>query len=108
MGAEADTLPGASWGRRSVKRVNSRNGYRSRRWDIPAGTVELEISKLRSGRPLPRLADHAVPQAETAPVAAIADGYLAASARGGSTSWWPSSALRDLKEPGAADRARTG
>lgn len=51
MGAEADTLPGASWGRRSVKRVNSRNGYRSRRWDIPAGTVELEISKLRSGRP---------------------------------------------------------
>jgi transposase-like protein len=29
--------------------VNARNGYRSRRWDTRAGTIELFIPKLRAG-----------------------------------------------------------
>ncbi len=49
MSAEADSLCGAAYGRRSQERTNSRNGYRAREWDTRAGTIELAIPKLRSG-----------------------------------------------------------
>src|SRR5690606_36839744 len=49
MGAEADALCGAPYGERSPERINSRNGYRTRRWDTRAGTIDLEIAKLRQG-----------------------------------------------------------
>jgi len=49
MGAEADALCGAEYGRVSEARTNSRNGYRQRAWDTRAGTVELAIPKLREG-----------------------------------------------------------
>lgn len=55
MGAEADALCGAPYGGRSPERVNSRNGYRSRRWDTRAGTMELETPKLRTGSYFPVL-----------------------------------------------------
>jgi transposase-like protein len=32
---------GAGYGQRSDERVNRRNGYRAREWDIRAGTIEL-------------------------------------------------------------------
>ena len=47
MSAEADALCGAGYGERSPERVNQRNGYRERTWETRAGTVELEIPKLR-------------------------------------------------------------
>lgn len=54
MGAEVDALCGAGYGEVSADRVNSRNGYRDRRWDTRAGTVELAIPKLREGSYFPR------------------------------------------------------
>jgi transposase-like protein len=77
MSAEADALCGAPYGERSPERVNARNGYRSRRWDTRAGTIELEIPKLRSGSYFPDWLIAPRRRAEKALVAAIADAYLA-------------------------------
>jgi transposase-like protein len=77
MGAEADALCGAAYGERTPERVNSRNGYRTRRWDTRAGTIELEIPKLRSGSYFPDWLITPRRRAEKALVAAIADAYLA-------------------------------
>ena len=77
MGAEADALCGASYGERSPERVNSRNGYRTRRWDTRAGTIEPEIPKLRAGSYFPDWLLAPRRRAEKALVAAIADAYLA-------------------------------
>ena len=49
MGAEAQARCGADYGEVSGERVNSRNGFRERRWDTRAGTIELAIPKLRTG-----------------------------------------------------------
>src|SRR5205085_1088723 len=49
VSAEADALCGAAYGERSPERVNKRNFYRSRRWDTCAGSIDLEIPKLRAG-----------------------------------------------------------
>ncbi|MEV0560700.1 transposase [Dactylosporangium sp. NPDC050588] len=49
ISAEADALCGAGYGERSDARVDFRNGYRRRGWDIRAFTVELAMSKLRQG-----------------------------------------------------------
>jgi putative transposase len=77
MSAEADAVCGAGYGERSPERVNSRNGYRPRRWDTRAGTIELEIPKLRSGSYFPEWLIAPRRRAEKALVAAIADAYLA-------------------------------
>ena len=53
MSAEVDSMCGAEYGERSPERVNQRNGYRARRWDTRAGTVNLEIPKLRKGSYFP-------------------------------------------------------
>jgi hypothetical protein len=47
MGAEADVLCRAPYGQASAERVNYRNGYRQRRSDTRAGTIDLAIPKLR-------------------------------------------------------------
>jgi len=49
MSAQADQVCSAGYGARSAEPVNRRNGYRSREWDIHAGTVELAVPKLREG-----------------------------------------------------------
>src|SRR5271169_572823 len=77
MSAEADAICGAAYGRRSAERVNSRNGYRSRRWDTRAGTIELEIPKLRAGSYFPDWLLTPRRRAEQALMSAIADAYLA-------------------------------
>jgi transposase-like protein len=77
MGAEADALCGAPYGERSPERVNQRNGYRARRWDTRAGTIELEIPKLRSGSYFPDWLITPRRRAERALMTAIADAYLA-------------------------------
>jgi transposase-like protein len=53
MSAEADSVCGAEYGERSPDRTNQRNGYRTRRWDTRAGTVDLGIPKLRKGSYFP-------------------------------------------------------
>jgi len=40
---------GAPYGQPSEDRVNYRNGYRDRRWDTRAGSIELAIPWLRVG-----------------------------------------------------------
>lgn len=53
MGAEADSICGASYGAVSPERVNQRNGYRERRWDTRVGTIPLAIPRLRRGSYFP-------------------------------------------------------
>jgi putative transposase len=50
MSTGASALCNAEYGEVTADRVNSRNGYRSRRWDTRTGTIDLAIPKLRSGR----------------------------------------------------------
>ena len=40
---------GAGYDEKNAARLNSRNGYRDRTWDTRAGSVELQIPKLRQG-----------------------------------------------------------
>lgn len=53
MDMEVEGLTGAAHGERSATRTNHRNGYRERTWETRAGTVELEIPKLRKGSYFP-------------------------------------------------------
>jgi len=41
LSAEADEVCGAAYGERSEQRTNRRNGYRERRWDTRAGSIDL-------------------------------------------------------------------
>lgn len=76
MAAEVDAICGAGYGEVSPDRVNSRNGYRDRRWDTRAGTVELAIPKLREGSYFPQWLLEPRRRAEKALVAVVADAYL--------------------------------
>jgi transposase-like protein len=49
MDAEVNVQAGAAYGERSLERVAQRNGYRERRWDTRAGTIDLAIPRLRTG-----------------------------------------------------------
>lgn len=49
MSAQADELCGAAYGERSDERRNYRNGYRHRRVNTTAGTLDLSVPKLRFG-----------------------------------------------------------
>ena len=53
MSIQADEACGAEYGARSDRRVNSRNGYRSRRLDTTVGTPGLRIPKPGSGSRFP-------------------------------------------------------
>src|SRR5687767_7881260 len=76
MSAEADAICGAEYGQRSDERTNRRNGYRAREWDTRAGTVELQIPKLRTGTYFPEwLLEHRR-RAEQALVTVVATSYL--------------------------------
>lgn len=45
MDAEVNALAGDARGERLSERVSERNGYRERRWDASAGTLELAHSQ---------------------------------------------------------------
>lgn len=45
MSADADGVCGAGYNQRSQERTNSRNGYRERRWDTRAGSIDLAIPR---------------------------------------------------------------
>ena len=53
MALDVDQLCGAGVHERSAGRVNHRNGYRPRRWETRAGTVDVQIPKLRKGTLFP-------------------------------------------------------
>jgi transposase-like protein len=53
MALETETLCNAAPGERAPGRQNQRNGYRDRDWQTRAGTVELQIPKLRRGSYFP-------------------------------------------------------
>ena len=76
MSAEADAICGAGYGERSEERTNSRNGYRSRRWDTRVGSMELAIPKLRQGSYFPDWLLGRRRRAEAALVTVVATSYL--------------------------------
>lgn len=47
---EAGAVTGAVFGEKALSRRAQRNGYRERVWEPRAGTEELRIPKLRTGR----------------------------------------------------------
>lgn len=76
MSAEADALCGAPYGERSGERTNRRNGYRGRRWDTRAGTLDLAIPKLRAGSYFPDWLLEPRRRAEQALVQVISECYV--------------------------------
>ena len=76
MSADAEARCGAGYNQRSQDRTNSRNGYRERRWDTRAGTVELAIPKLRTGSYFPEWLLERRKRSEQALVTAVATSYL--------------------------------
>jgi putative transposase len=77
LSADADALCGAEWGERSAERSNRRNGYRERRWDTRAGTIDLRIPKLREGSYFPDWLLERRRRPEKALISVVADLYLA-------------------------------
>ena len=53
MDADVSQQIGAGLHERTPDRADYRNGYRPRRWDTRAGTIDLQIPKLRAGAYLP-------------------------------------------------------
>ena len=75
MALEVEALTGADYWARNPERSNSRNGYRERSWETRAGTVPLQIPKLRKGSYFPTFLE---PRrtAEKALVAVIQEAYV--------------------------------
>lgn len=76
MDAEVESLCGAGYGERNESRVNRRNGYRSRRWDTRAGTLDLRVPKLREGSYFPDWLLAPRRRAERALVSVVAESYV--------------------------------
>ena len=76
MGADADALCGADYGERSPERINRRNGYRERPWDTRAGTIALQVPKLREGTYFPEWLLEPRRRAERAFVQVVAECYV--------------------------------
>jgi transposase-like protein len=76
MNAEIDGVCGAGYRERTDERVNSRNGYRGRPWDTRAGTIDLQIPKLRHGTYFPGWLLEPRRRAEKALTAVVAEAYL--------------------------------
>jgi putative transposase len=76
MHADAQARCNAGYGERSLERVNSRNGFRTRDWDTRIGTIELAIPKLRHDSYFPGWLLEPRRRAEQALVAVIAQCYV--------------------------------
>ncbi len=76
MGADVDALCGACYGERSEDRTNRRNGYRERPWDTRAGTIALQVPKLREGTYFPDWLLEPRRRAERAFVQVVAECYV--------------------------------
>lgn len=76
MSADASAQCQAGYGERTDERVNSRNGYRERRWDTRAGSIELAIPKLRTGSYFPDWLLMPRRRAEQAIMTVVAQAYV--------------------------------
>jgi transposase-like protein len=76
MSAEASMQCQAAYGERSAERVNSRNGYRERRWDTRVGTIDLAVPKLREGSYFPAWLLTHRRRAEQALASVVAQAYV--------------------------------
>ncbi|TGN64218.1 IS256 family transposase [Nocardioides eburneiflavus] len=76
LSAEADAVCGAEYGTSTPERVNRRNGYRHRDFDTRAGTLDLEIPKLRQGSYFPEWLLERRKRAERALTSVVATCYL--------------------------------
>ena len=76
MSAEASMQCQAGYGERTDERVNSRNGYRDRRWDTRVGTIELAVPKLREGTYYPAWLLTHRRRAEQALASVVAQAYI--------------------------------
>lgn len=76
MSAEASMQCQAGYGERSDERVNSRNGYRERRWDTRVGTIDLQVPKLREGSYFPAWLLIHRRRAEQALASVVAQAYV--------------------------------
>ncbi|HEV8536328.1 MAG TPA: IS256 family transposase [Candidatus Limnocylindria bacterium] len=76
MSAEVDVLTGAPYRERGETRTNRRNGYRSRRWDTRAGTIDLKIPKLRTGSYFPSWLLERRRRSERALINVVAQAYV--------------------------------
>ena len=76
MSAEASAQCQAGYGERTTERVNSRNGYRERRWDTRVGTIELAIPKLREGSYFPEWLLRHRRRSEQALASVVAQAYV--------------------------------
>ena len=75
MEHEVIQAAGAGYHEKSPERVAQRNGYRERRWDTRAGTIELAIPRLRSGSYLPSFLEPRT-RSEQALVAVVMEAYV--------------------------------
>ncbi len=85
MSAEADAVCGAAYGQSSPERVNRRNGYRAREFDTRAGTLEVQIPKLRQGTYFPEWLLERRKRAERALTSVVATCYLGSRYRDGNS-----------------------
>ena len=100
MAADVDVLCDAGYGERTEDRVNSRNGHRDRRWDTRAGTIDLEVPKLRQGSYLP-VAPRAPPAGGAGARRVVCQAYVRGGVDpAGSTTWSSHGDRRDLQVPG--------
>jgi transposase-like protein len=75
MEVEVEKLTGAGLGERSADRVTHRNGYRERRFDTRAGTLQLPIPKLREGSYFPAFLEPRR-RSEEALLAVVSEAYV--------------------------------
>src|SRR4051812_35337784 len=75
MEAEVASQIGAELHQKAPGRVTHRNGYRQREWETRAGTIELEIPRLRSGSYFPSFLEPRT-RAEQALVAVVQEAYV--------------------------------
>src|SRR5699024_6953811 len=76
MSADAEAVCGAGYGQVSADRANSRNGYRTRRFDTRVGSLDIAIPKLRQGTYFPEWLLERRRRAERALTRVIATCYL--------------------------------
>ncbi len=75
MEAEVAQHVGAERHERTAERRGQRNGYRERPWDTRAGTLELQVPRVRDGSYFPSLLDPRK-RAERALVAVVQEAYV--------------------------------
>ncbi len=87
MNADVDTIFGAGYGKRSPHRMNSRNGYRSpRALHTIAGTLDLNIPKLRKSSYYPTWLLESRKRSERAMVQVIRETWVSGVIQGNGSS----------------------